>query len=102
MMWPFTRKIVIELRLDEAQLTSILRTIRPPAPLLADEPPKPKVPEHELKFEAWIAEQGFPETRASHYRGAFAVVTGKRAVPQGYTRKELQDELASLGAPLPL
>ena len=100
MMWPFTRKIVVEHKFDEAQFIAILRTIRPPAPLLADEPDKPKVPEHEIAFEAWLGEQGFPATRASHYRAAFAVVTGKRAVPQGYTRKELQEELASLGAPL--
>ena len=102
MMWPFTRRIVVEHRLDDEQFAALLRAIRPPAPLLAPEPENPKVPEHVVTFEAWLAEQGFPAARASHYRAAYAVVTGNRPVPEGYSKKELRDELISVGAPLPL
>ena len=96
-MWPFgPREIVVTHRLDPAQLAELVAVLRPP---LAPEPPKTPPNEHELKFMRWVDEQGFSQERASHYRAAYFVVTGKRSVAPGFTRAQLLEELLEAGAP---
>jgi hypothetical protein len=94
-------EIVHTHRLDDAQFTALLAMLRPAAPVAHEEPLPVTPSEYETKFTAWLEDQGYPEAQDSHYRAAFAVLTGKRPVPQGFSRAGLREELKVEGAPLP-
>ena len=93
-------EIVLIHKADESQLQRLIDAIRPPAPPVVEAPP-PVVPEAEKAFLDWLEEQGFVYAKESHYKAAFDIITGRRNVPQGFTRASLRAELAEAGAPLP-